>query len=70
MDACHAAALYDTLEQKVVPCFYRDRNRFTEIMRYTIAINGSFFNTHRMVAQYMNDAYAVLESYYDRVMTL
>lgn len=68
MDACHAAALYDKLERKVAPCFYGDRNRFTEIMRYTIAVNGSFFNTHRMVAQYMNDAYSVLESYYDSAM--
>ena len=69
MDACHAAALYDKLEQNVVPCFYKDRDRFIEIMRHTIAINGSFFNTHRMVAQYMNDAYSVLDSYYGRVMT-
>lgn len=69
MDACHAAALYDKLEQKVIPCFYRDRSRFIDMMRYTVAVNGSFFNTHRMVAQYMNDAYSVLESYYDRVIT-
>ena len=69
MDVCHAAALYDKLEQHVVPCFYKDRDRFIEIMRHTIAINGSFFNTHRMVAQYMNDAYSVLDSYYGRVMT-
>lgn len=69
MDACHAAALYEKLEHKVIPCFYRDRSRFIEMMRFTIAVNGSFFNTHRMVAQYMNDAYSVLESYYDRVIT-
>ena len=68
MDACHAAALYDKLEQNVVPCFYKDRDRFIGIMRHTIAINGSFFNTHRMIAQYMNDAYSVLDSYFDRVM--
>ncbi|MGQ0667805.1 MAG: alpha-glucan family phosphorylase [Nitrospiraceae bacterium] len=69
VDACHAAALYDKLEDKVLPCFYKDHDRFIEIMRHTIAINGSFFNTHRMVAQYMNDAYSVLDSYYGRVMT-
>lgn len=69
MDSCHAAALYDKLEQHVVPCFYQDRDRFIEIMRHTIAVNGSFFNTHRMLAQYMNNAYSVLESYYGKVMT-
>ncbi len=69
MDACHAAALYEKLEQQVVPCFYNDRDRFIEIMRYTIAVNGSFFNTHRMLAQYVNNAYAVLDSYYGKVMT-
>jgi len=68
-DACHAAALYDKLERQVIPCFYNDRERFIEIMRHTIAVNGSFFNTHRMIAQYMNNAYSVLDSYFGRVMT-
>lgn len=68
MDACHAAALYDKLEQQVAPCFYHDRDRFIGIMRHTIAINGSFFNTHRMIAQYMNDAYSVIDSYFGKVM--
>ena len=69
MDSCHAAALYDKLEQNVVPCFYKDRDRFIGIMRHTIAINGSFFNTHRMIAQYMNDAYSALEPYFVRVIS-
>jgi starch phosphorylase len=68
MDVCHAAALYDKLEGSVAPCFYKDRDRFIEIMRHTIAINGSFFNTHRMVAQYMNDAYSALDSYFGKVI--
>ena len=37
-------------------------------LRHTIAINGSFFNTHRMVAQYMNDAYFVVDSYFRKVI--
>ena len=28
------------------------------MMRYAIALNASFFNTHRMVLQYLYDAYA------------
>jgi starch phosphorylase len=26
-------------------------------MRHAIALNGAFFNTQRMVAQYLHDAY-------------
>jgi glycogen phosphorylase len=53
IEACHAAALYDKLEQKVLPCYYNDRERFIEIMRHAIDLNGGFFNTQRMMAQYL-----------------
>jgi starch phosphorylase len=33
----------------LLPCFYRDRDRFVQIMPHTIALNGAFFNTQRMV---------------------
>jgi len=56
-DAHHAADLYRKLEEKVVPCFYKNREHFVEIMRHTIAMNGAFFNTQRMVAQYLHNAY-------------
>lgn len=52
-----AASLYAKLEQKIVPMFCRDRGRFIEIMRNAIALNGSFFNTQRMVQQYVVRAY-------------
>ena len=52
-----AEALYDKLERVVLPCFYKERTRFLEIMRQTIAFNGSFFNTHRMVQEYVLRAY-------------
>jgi starch phosphorylase len=51
------AALYDKLEREIVPMFYGRPNRYTEIMRYAIALNGSFFNTQRMVLQYVSNAY-------------
>ena len=57
MDACHADALYDKLAKKVAPCFYDDRSRFVGIMRHAIALNGGFFNTHRMMTQYVQNAY-------------
>ena len=57
MDGCHAVELYRKLEEQVVPCFYREQERFAEIMRHVIALNGAFFNTQRMVSQYLHDAY-------------
>ena len=51
-----AASLYDKLEQVVVPMFYR-RDPFIDVMRNAIALNGSFFNTQRMVLQYVTKAY-------------
>lgn len=63
VDVRHAAALYDKLEQKVVPCFYKDRERFIEIMRHAIALNGGFFNTQRMMAQYLHNAYRLVGLY-------
>lgn len=49
--------LYEKLEQKVIPIFYHNRQWWIDIMRYAIAINASFFNTHRMVQQYVLNAY-------------
>jgi len=37
--------------------YYNDRTKFLEVMQHAIAINGSFFNTQRMVQQYITDAY-------------
>lgn len=52
-----AAALYDKLEQVVLPLFYGDQQGFINVMRHAIALNGSFFNTQRMMQQYMVKAY-------------
>lgn len=60
IDARDAAALYDALAAAVIPCFYQDRERFVGIMRSAIALNGSFFNTQRMVWQYVHNAYRVV----------
>lgn len=49
--------LYEKLETKIVPMFYNDRDRWVEIMQHSIAINASFFNTHRMVQQYVLNSY-------------
>jgi glycogen phosphorylase len=52
-----AASLYDKLERIILPLFYRDRDKFIDVMRHCISLNGSFFNTHRMVQQYVVKAY-------------
>ncbi len=54
---CDAASLYDKLERIVIPLFYHDREHFLDVMRHAIALNGSFFNTQRMVLQYVLKAY-------------
>ena len=52
-----ASSLYDKLEQVVIPLFYHERDRFIDVMLHSIALNGSFFNTHRMIQQYVLKAY-------------
>lgn len=56
-DARNADSLYHKLEHIIMPTFYNNRPNWTEIMRHCIAINASFFNTHRMVQQYVLSAY-------------
>ncbi|MFW5852743.1 MAG: alpha-glucan family phosphorylase [Nanoarchaeota archaeon] len=49
--------LYDKLEKKILPAYYKNPDKWKEIMRNCIAFNGSFFNTHRMISQYITNAY-------------
>ncbi|MGV8073794.1 MAG: alpha-glucan family phosphorylase [Syntrophobacteraceae bacterium] len=52
-----ASSLYDKLENVVIPLFYHDRDLFINVMRSSIALNGSFFNTQRMMLEYVVRAY-------------
>ena len=52
-----AESLYSKLEGVILPIYYNERHKFLEVMQHAIAINGSFFNTQRMVQQYITDAY-------------
>lgn len=54
---CDAESLYHDLENVVLPLFHGERERFIDMMRHCIALNGSFFNTQRMVQQYVVRAY-------------
>lgn len=52
-----AHACYQKLETTVIPIYYQDRPGFIDMMRHAIALNGSFFNTQRMIQQYVLKAY-------------
>jgi glycogen phosphorylase len=52
-----ADSLYFKLENVILPMFYKERTHYLEVMQHAIAINGSFFNTQRMIQQYVTDAY-------------
>ena len=53
------ASLYNKLGTVIAPLFYAKPAGFAEVMRGTIAFNGSFFNTHRMLNQYVQNAYGL-----------
>lgn len=55
--AADAESLYDKLERLILPAYYKDRDRYIDVMRHAISLNGSFFNTQRMVQQYVVKAY-------------
>jgi starch phosphorylase len=52
-----ANEIYIKLERVILPLYYGLPFAFAEVMRSAIALNGSFFNTQRMVEQYVRNAY-------------
>lgn len=52
-----AHALYEKLEMIILPMFCNEPDRYAEVMRHAIALNASFFNTERMLSQYITKAY-------------
>jgi len=52
-----ANSLYNHLETVLLPLYYQQPQLWRRIMRSTIALNGSFFNTQRMLEQYVANAY-------------
>jgi starch phosphorylase len=56
-DDTDSKSLYEKLENIIIPIYYNDKNKLAEIMKSEIVINASFFNTHRMVSQYVLKAY-------------
>jgi glycogen phosphorylase len=57
----NARALYDKLEQVVLPLYYgysSDPGGWVRVMKGAISKNASYFNSHRMMRRYATEAYA------------
>jgi glycogen phosphorylase len=54
-----AADFYRKLRDVIAPLFYEDRDSWVRVMRHSVALNASFFNTQRTVRQYMAHAYSI-----------
>lgn len=52
-----ASEIYIKLEKVILPLYYGLPFGYAEVMRSAISLNGSFFNTQRMVEQYVRNAY-------------
>ena len=60
-EATEADLLYNKLEKSVAPVF-ADKKAWTRLRQHCIAMNGTFFNTHRMLGQYVSNAYFPLSA--------
>jgi glycogen phosphorylase len=56
-DGQHASDLYEKLERKVLPLYYRDRPRWIWMMKQTISKVACYFNSQRMMRRYASEAY-------------
>ena len=57
----NASALYDKLEQVVLPLYYGygdNQGGWIKVMKGAISKNASYFNSHRMMRRYATEAYA------------
>ncbi len=60
-DRATADTLYRLLEETIVPLYAERRDAYLAVMRSAIALNGSYFNAQRMLAQYAHQAYRARE---------
>ncbi|MDR1733021.1 MAG: alpha-glucan family phosphorylase [Synergistaceae bacterium] len=58
-ESLDAIDLYNKLEQKIIPTYYNNHEKWVSMMQHTIALNASFFNTHRVVREYASKAYFI-----------
>lgn len=58
-DIQDAEDLYNKLEHKIIPLYYDNNKKWVEMMLHGISHNASFFNTQRMVSQYVTNCYFI-----------
>lgn len=58
-DSMDAIDLYEKLQKKIIPTYYDDHEKWVSMMQHTVALNASFFNTHRVVKEYASKAYSI-----------
>jgi starch phosphorylase len=56
-DAADATALYDKLENTVMPRYYAEPTQWREMMKQAIGNIGYYFNSARMMRRYATEAY-------------
>lgn len=49
--------IYDKLENKIIPKYYNHKDKWIQMMQHVISHNASFFNTQRMISQYVTNCY-------------
>ncbi len=57
-EQAEADSMYTKLEKIILPTYYSRPLEYAAVMRNAIALNGSFFNTQRMLLQYVFNAYS------------
>lgn len=55
-DVQNAHGLYNVLEQKVVPTFYANQEKWIEMQKHSISL-ASYYNTNRMLKEYIERAW-------------
>jgi starch phosphorylase len=49
--------LYEKLEKEIIPLYYNHPNAWLKMMRSVISLNASYFNTDRVLEDYIKKAY-------------
>jgi glyoxylase-like metal-dependent hydrolase (beta-lactamase superfamily II) len=55
-DVQAAHGLYNVLEQKVIPTFYNNQEKWIEMQKHSISL-ASYYNTNRMLREYIERAW-------------
>ncbi len=53
--------MYSKLEHIILPMYYTKKHDWAKVMRSAIAYNASYFNTHRMLREYISKGYKLVD---------